>query len=314
MKQEAVRHDGSPGPEADEFAAGGYFPFEYHADFIRFLKERPHLFQVITYADLEWGDDFDGARGYPGERARWQAALRNGTRDPGKIHILVQHDVDSRAERAVRLVQEEARLGVPTNVMIFSRRHNRRRLREEGELSFTEYPVDRELLQRLCRHEGFVVGYHCNAHEHALFDMKRAQCVFAEHVADLRCDFPIDFFSAHGGVPGNDGKNNRDIVVPPALARGIRWVHNGMSPYFDGHYSDGGIKSPRRDPEGRDLRVFVQAMRRGRRYRVLTHPQYYGSPASAPERLRGTAWYEEILAHYARPGAASIWDSVRVPG
>ena len=81
--------------------------------------------------------------------------------------------------------------------------------------------------------------------------------------------------------------------MPHETGFDLKWVHNGMSPYFDGNYSDGGINSMKRDPAKRDLRDFVKTLKRGRRYRILTHPQYYHSPCGRSPRLSGTGWYEK---------------------
>ncbi len=119
----------------------------------------------------------------------------------------------------------------PANVMIFNKRIDRRRLKTTGELAFTDYDLDDDLLRTLSD-QGFVVGYHMNAHEQALFDIDRALDLFDRDVRELSERFPINFFSAHGGVPGPDGRNNNGMPFHPDWQTKLRWVHNGHSPKF----------------------------------------------------------------------------------
>jgi hypothetical protein len=300
------------GSKKNYFRKGGYFPLEYFVHFLEFLIKNGDIMEIITYDDLAWGNDFDYASNYKQEYSRWKGEMKSGLRDRQKIYVLLQHDVDSRAERTMKVVLKEEHLGIRSNVMIFTERLNRKKLKSDGVVSFTEYPVDYEYLRNLQENCGFVVGYHCNAYEKALFHMERACKIFEEDVARLRCHFNISYFSAHGGVPGPVGYNNRNMKIPASLRNDIRWVHNGCSPYFDGTYSDGGINSPRLDPRKRDLRDFVRRWKRGKRYRVLTHPQYYNSPCKASPRLAGTPWYEEVLEVYDSVRPASAWDGVKL--
>ena len=295
----------------DDLQKGGYFPLEYFVHFLELLKKNDDIIKIITYDDLAWRNDFDHASNYNQEYSRWKKEMKSGLREKHKIYVLLQHDVDSRAERTMRVLIEEERLGIRSNVMIFTERLNRKTLKNTGVLSFTEYPLDYEYLRNLQANCGFVVGYHCNAYEKALFDMEQACRIFEKDVARLRCHFNIAYFSAHGGVPGPDGYNNRNMRIPASLRNDIRWVHNGCSPYFDGTYSDGGINSPRSDPKKRDLRDFVRHWKPGKRYRVLIHPQYYNTPCKASPRLDGTPWYEEVLEIYDSSRPASAWDGVR---
>jgi hypothetical protein len=295
--------------DADPNEGGGYFPLRFFTDFIDFLATHRDRIETITYDDLPWEDDHDAARSYPGEHSRWQWQVKQGNRDPSKIFVLLQHDVDTRPDRSMMVLRHEIVRGARSNLMIFVRRVDRRHLRDTGELRFTPYELDEELLARASR-TGFVIAYHQNAFEQALFDEERAQSIFADDVGLLSRRFPIRFTSAHGGTPAPDGRNNRDVSMPTGLVGRIRWVHNGFSPWFLGTYSDGGINSPKRDPEKRDLRDFVRSWRPGKRYRILTHPQYYMPDPGVSPRLAGARWYEEIRRHYEDPEAPSVWDEV----
>jgi len=235
--------------------------------------------------------------------------MRSGEIDRSKIHVLLQHDVDTREERTFLLLREEERLGLRSNVMVFRRRVDRRHLQATGELKFTPYNLDIAYLKSL-EQQGFVVAYHSNAYEQAMFDMPRAEKIFEQDAAWLSQHFDLKYFSAHGGTPGPNGTNNHSVPMPASLHHRMRWVHNGHSPWFTGTYSDGGINSPKRDPTKRDLRDFVKSWRCGCRYRILIHPQYYHHPCKTSPRLAGTRWYEEVQAFYRDTPERSIWEGV----
>ena len=128
-----------------------------------------------------------------------ECKIANGALDPSKIYILLQHDVDTRPERSMRLVDYERSKGVRSNVMIFNRRVNRRKLAATGELEYTEYDLDISLLQK-AEAEGFVVGYHSNAFEQSKYNRQQAEKLFISDLNCLRENFKISFFSAHGGT------------------------------------------------------------------------------------------------------------------
>ena len=267
----------------------GYFPFGFLLGFLRLLRDTPHV-RVLTYADMPWGDDFDSKHGFPDELQAWKRE-----RDPNLIYVLLQHDVDSNPALSWHAVKAELDMGVPSNVMLFNRRVDRARFKSTGDVTLTEYDVDDYLL-RLAQQRGFVIGYHQNAYEQSGYDLETAQRVFEEDVAALRKrGFKAEFFSPHGGVYGPGRINNHSLPVPPSLARSVRWVANTRTPRLRGSFSDGGISGKRLDPEGRDLRRFVQGWQRGERYRVLLHPQYYHTPCYVSENLSGTSWYGSLL-------------------
>lgn len=292
--------------------ASGYFPFEYFVHFLEFLRGNADLFEIITYDDLPWGDDFDDDNGFPLELKNWKNQLADGTRDKSKIYVLLQHDVDSAADRTMNVLREEHRLGIPSNVMIFNRRINRRHLQTTGKPVRTDYRLDYDYMRRIQDESGFVIAYHCNACDQAGFDMEKAVRIFEEDVEALRRHFRIRYFSPHGGARGPSGLVNKDVPVPEALKRSLRWVCNTKTVRFDGGYSDGGINSPKRNPEKRDLRDFVAGWKRGCRYRVLLHPQYYHTPCQPSPRLTGTRWYDELLKFYASGNPGTVWDEVRL--
>jgi hypothetical protein len=300
-----------PGDELLSPRAGAYFPRRYVTDFFRFIKEHEADLEVITYADLPWADDWDFASGYPEERKAWAAQLADGERDPNKAYILLQYDVDSWPERSMELLREPSQMLCPANIMLFNKRIDRRQLKSTGKLSYTDYELDDDLLHALCN-KGFVVGYHMNAHEQALFDIGRALEVFDQDVRELSKRFPIKFFSAHGGVPGPDGRNNNGIPFQSDWQKKLRWVHNGHSPKFSSQFSDGGHNSPKLDPANRDLRDFVRKFKPGNRYRVLLHPQYYSDTPLPSKRYSGTAWYDEIMRASVTSPTESLWKDVKL--
>ena len=194
--------------------ASGYFPFEYFVDFLEFLRANDDVVEIITYDDLPWGDDHDSVNGFPEERARWLRQLERGQRDPRKIYVLIQHDVDTAPERTMAIVREEHRLAIPTNLMVFARRMSRRHMRETGQILYTKYEIDCDYLRRLQDELGFVIGYHSNALDRASFDMAKGQKVFEADVAELRKHFSVRYFSPHGGATGPKGERNSELPVP----------------------------------------------------------------------------------------------------
>ena len=286
--------------------SGAYFPRRLLTEFFDFIADPASGIQAITYADFAWRETDDFNAGYPAEWRAWQGELKDGTRDPDKAYLVLQYDVDSRPERTLGLLREPSHQRVPANIMIFNKRVDRRHLKNTGELRFTEYDLDDRLFHDLEK-RGFVIGYHTNAYEQSVFAVDEALKVFDRDVRELQKRFNIEFFSAHGGVAGPDGKNNNGIPFHPDWTTRLKWVHNGCSPKFDGQFSDGGHNSPKRDPQGRDLREFVKGFRPGKRYRLLVHPQYYDTEYRRSPRFAGTPWYDEMLER--SEAGKSLWDA-----
>lgn len=292
----------------------GFFPVAYFVNFLEWINERRDQIEILTYDSLPWGDDYDHEHHHPAEFECWRHQLHTGERDPSRIYLLLQHDVDDRPERTQLLMQEEDRLNVPTNVMIFNRRLNRLHLQRTGEVVYRDYEIDDDLLQRL-ESRGFVIGYHSNAYEQANFDRDLAREIFIRDVRELRERFTIRYFCPHGGVRDAEGHSNASLDLPGELSRDIRWVLNRYSVRFDGVYSDGAINSPRRNAVERDMRNFISTWKPGGRYRILTHPQYYHTTIRENNRLHGVEWYDEILACYDDGDAPHLgaWRDVRLP-
>lgn len=289
----------------------GILPHRFILDFIAFLHRHRDRIEVITYRDFPWEDDWDYKSNYTLEQRRWKEQLKSGERDPGKIYVLLQHDVDRLPERTMILLRHERDLAIPSNVQVFNRLVNRRHLKLTGQIEYKDYPLDDELMRDLEANHRFVIGYHNNAYEQALFDRELATQIFTSDVEALSERFRIDFFSPHGGVRDADGQSNASLHPPADLANSLRWVHNGHTVRFDGSYSDGAIMGVKRDPASRDLRVFVRTWKPGNRYRILLHPQYYFSPHRVSPRLEEVDWYQEVLR--AEENDIDVWESVK-PG
>ena len=299
-------HCGATG--TDENRRGAYFPLEYITDFLRYIARRPQLYRVITYDDLCWSEDELYPSDYQSEYKRWRRKTAADRIDRSRIHVLLQHDVDSRPERSMELLTHEAEIGTPSNSMIFRARIDRKALKHDGSLVETPYSLDHELMASLERNSGFVIGYHSNAFERAGYDEDEAQRKFEEDVAELRKRHRIRYFSAHGGVPAPDGRNNNTLPVPRSLHKELIWVHNRNSAIFDGNYSDGGINNKSRPPEPRNLIGFVKTWKPGRRYRILTHPQYYHEAYRDAPVLAQSTWYRDVLEHYSTTPEESLWE------
>ena len=277
-----------------------YFPFKFHLDLIDILSENKDLFNIITYKDLCWDLNEPYYNRYLKEKFDWEKKISR-TKQKNKIHILIQHDVDSNPERTMKLIKYEKEKNIKTNIMIFN-------LKSKGTTIDNSYKLDTKLLSE-CENKGFVIGYHCNAYERANYDLDLAQEIFVEDVQILKKKFNINYFSAHGGQWNFDKTfNNKDIVVPKSLAKDLIWVHNGATPIFNKNYSDGGLASYKHlDQNSRDIRKFLNSMRIGGRYRILTHPQYYSDPCEAGELLSNSDWYLPMLNLYEKKEGKKFW-------
>jgi hypothetical protein len=296
--------------EKDAAKKAGYFPRRFLTDFLKFIRDNCADISVLTYASLPWGDDRDYEGSYPEEFTRWCGGLQAGEFDRSKAHVLIQYDVDSRPDRTMALLASPDHKGLPANTMIFNKWINRAALQRDRVLRIEDYDVDDALLRQL-ENEGFVIGYHSNAVERAYFDMDHAVEIFFKDVDELSARFNIRFFSPHGGVVGPNGERNRLLQIPHDRRKELKWVHNGLSPRFQATFSDGGHNRTNIPPAERDLRDFVRRLQPGERYRIVIHPQYYGSRPRASKRFSGTSWYDELLSR-AATDATSLWSEVRL--
>lgn len=292
---------------------GACFPFSYLVDFLEFLHMHRHIVEIVTYNQFPWGDDYDYTNHYLKEKKAWQAGMKKKEWNPKKIYLIIQHDVDRVPERTIHILREEERLGIPSNVMIFNKRTNRGHFQRTGELVYTDYDLDETYLRYLQDEKGFEIGYHSNAFERAIFNDERAEAIFEEDIAILRQKYNITCFAPHGGARSPEGLTNNSQDVPDSLKHSIRWVNNKHTMRLDGNYSDGGIKNTkRRDPNKRDLRDFMRSWKRGERYRILLHPQYYNNSWFSDNPLKGTAWYDEMVDCYTNQNGKSFWNKVTI--
>lgn len=279
-----------------------YFPYKFHTDLIDILSENKELFNIITYDDLCWDYNEPYFDRYTKELADWRKKVERNN----QIHILIQHDVDNFPKRTMKLVKYERDKNIKTNIMIFN-------IKSKGIVEDKTYKLDHKLLSE-CEHEGFVIGYHCNAFERANYDLDLAQKFFEEDVYNLKKKFNINHFSCHGGQ-WNIAKtlNNKDIIVPKILQKKLNWVHNGQTPYFDKTFSDGGLTSYKHlNQDLRDIRIFLSSMKIGGRYRILTHPQYYSDPYKIGSLLSTSAWYVPMLNLYDKGEEEKFWLKTRL--
>ena len=154
---------------------------------------------------------------------------RDGRRDPEKIYVFLQHDVDDAPERTEAVLREEERLGLPSCVMIFNRRLDRRLLQDSGEPREKAYVTDDDYLRHLEK-KGWIIGYHSNAYEQSAFDKQKAEEILIRDMRELRERFTIEFFCPHGGVRDADGRSNAVLEIPDSLRLSIRWVLNRHIP------------------------------------------------------------------------------------
>lgn len=274
---QGVQAAGEPGPGAAPVAATVQPPENPHratlgdyGGFLAMLHARGDV-RFMTYDDLLWEDDSDHVNSFPEEWERWRQRVRGDKDMQKKVHVLIQHDTDSGPAETLAMARLEADFGVRSSIMTFARRPLR-----VGEPAIEDYRIDWDGLHSLV-HQGFVVGYHCNALHLTCFDEDGAPHAFTEDLVALKHrGFKIDYFTAHGGPSSPTGLGNSAIDYPGLTGSPVRWVNTRFSPRFDGYFSDGGKGSNRSGVERfSDLREFVASMRPGGRYRILVHSQYF---------------------------------------
>ena len=293
--------------------SGAYFPLTYLTDMFKFIGAHSDQLSVFTYDDMDLPDGRDHASGYQTEYQAWHKRIAADPSARKKAHLLFQYDIDARTERMHSLIDAPEHDSVPVNIMLFNERVDRYRLRTSGELGTTEYPLDEELLRRR-QGEGFVIGYHTNAYELGGHNTERALEVFDRDMTAMSRAYGTRFFSAHGGVPDAQGKNNNTLPYHPDWIDRSVWVHNGINLRFDGVFSDGGHNSPKRDPQNRDLRQFFETLQPDKRYRILLHPQYYGTDYGVSKRFIGTPWYDDMIRAARQKPERSLWENVKLRG
>jgi hypothetical protein len=315
-------------PLMDEETGLGILPFDYLVGFIRFLHRNRRHIRIITYNDLDWDRDYNPDSMYETELKAWKRRPRLRFWERNKIHVLLQHDVDTIPKRSMQFARIEEQFRIPSNFMVFNRRISRYAFRETGQLQYTSYELDWDLLKSL-ESKGFVIGYHSNAYERSYFDMARAIGIFQEDIRDLRARVKnVRFFSPHGGHKDPQGRTNNCLPIDQSLQKQlkIRWVHNSRGVIFNGYYSDGGMRS--RPADDLNLLRFVKTWQPGNRYRVLIHPQYYGLLSNtnvdsiaeflyqAPRNIESAAWYRQVIEAYCNKNIVGqdrfpLWDELQ---
>jgi hypothetical protein len=283
-----------------------HFPIEYLRDFVSYVNARPDI-ELITYDDLPFEDDYNYEAYYPTEYPRWMA-----NRDPSKIYLLIQYDVDSDPHRTSDILLHHERIKAPVCVMTHCMFPDRR-----------PYLIDWWYLERFSRNalkyendnKLFCIGYHNNAYCRILKDggEKYPGELWAYVKSD--CDFischvgKVRYYSAHGGHRDGNGKTNAHFTPPDGWQEenDLRWVHNHYTVRFPKQYSDGGL--PSLDyPCDRNLQNFVKIMQPGYRYRVLLHPQYYGRKPVPVKSIKDEHWYQAVLKRYEN--GENVWEGM----
>jgi hypothetical protein len=244
-----------------------HLAFDYLSGLVRWLSTSDY--KVMSYNDLsgrfkhgEEGDEFQ----------RW---IVESTESNEKA-VLLQYDVDARADITANLLKTHIEYKVPANVMVFKEKIFDWKLKREGIIEVDEtYNLDYKILQAFEKMGG-VVGYHCNAFDRSGGDMEKAIEIFHEDIKELRKYFNIKFFSMHGGHVTKEGKCNGNMAITPYLKElGLTWVHNGHSVYFHSNWADGSASNPNYRKESSDTLDFILSTKIGERTRLLFHPQYY---------------------------------------
>ena len=281
------------------------FPIYYYEGLVDLLGEYNDLFETITYKELDFGEDRDFEKLYPGEYDNWIAK-----RNPQKIYVILHHDLDAGALGLKEMTDLERKNGLRSVLSVQVDAVNGTVLSQQGKVEKFPFPEDDALLIELEK-EGFEIMYHGNALEKAVYDFELAENIFWEDLATLREKFEIVSYNPHGGAQGPNGEHNKDIVVRKAFESGdLKWVGSRYGVWFTDGLSDGGhygIKTP----EDFDFRDLFCRMIKGKRYRVHIHPLYYGTEVTPSPVFNGTKWYDDMLKVYEGGSNRSFWDPVR---
>ena len=224
----------------------------YFDEYIKFRTGRKNpvafLKGFFFYAVLRWG-------GVP----RLRDFVRKKSRKMQPPTLFLEHDADLMPDKTLEMMRREQRKGIRSSCYFFVKH-----AQEEN------YCLDVHAIQAMEKH-GFEIGYHQNAFERSGYVEEEALKLVADDLAWLNKHFDIRSFVPHGGLPGEDGRNNEYLPHKGKL-KPLLWAYNGKCILKDYTWSDGGIK--KRSPY--DPRKFVRNLVRGSRAMMLMHPQYYG--------------------------------------
>jgi hypothetical protein len=272
-------------------------PFGYLAGLVRWLWKARDC-KVISYADMTLAPAMDQSA-LDAEFGTWH----QGHRGDKLRYILLQYDVDARADATMELLEVHIRTGVPACAMVFNERIFDRVLREEGRVvRDRDYRLDFDLLREF-QSAGGQVGYHCNTWERGMFDLAKAKELFKRDVDELRKEVDIQYFSMHGGPLDAKGRSNAHMEVDDLAAElGVIWVHNGRSPSFHRNWDDGGAGRHTYRVRNGDVGEAISLCRPGERLRCLFHPQYYwaNTPAEMRHEYQGhLIWFNEMREQFS---------------
>jgi len=279
-------------------------PKGYLEGFLRWLKESDYT--TLTYDDLI----FPPKLGKEGEEF---TAWINQAMEKQEKGILIQYDMDKRSDINHHFLRYQIELGLPSSIMIFRERVSDMYVRDEGRLVHDHNYIPDFKLYEEFQKIGGVIGYHCNAFEHALKDTDQAVEIFRKDIEYLRQHLDLKYFSMHGGVVDSNGMSNSALPVEAIVDElDLTWVHNsnkGYSIYFHRNLADGGLSSMNYRRECSDLAPFVAATQTGERSRILIHPQYYAEDANDQFEIPVISdyqWVKDTQEAIKKPGFT--WD------
>ncbi len=273
------------------------FPISAYANWLDELVSMGVEF--ITYDDLfDESSDWDWESGYREEYLKWKKR-----RDPRKIYLLIQHDVDFVPEFTNRMIVIEADRGVKSNIFLLKELAGG--YPSDSPYDDTPYEIDIKFLQG-AESEGFVIGYHQNVVPRCNGTMKGAEQLFLEDVGYFKKYFSIDYFCPHGGRSSLiDGvqTHNFEVNPPKALKGRLRWVYNKYGLRFTSRWSDGGVRRMEDKSKLDNLNIFgqfTQNLQPGHRYFCLIHPQLWGwnIDTNYNKNLSNLDWYKKLTNNW----------------
>lgn len=291
-------------PRADAVVPTGnaVLPVDYLLDLFRVLKSSGAQFQTpddLDFSALDITNEQTYRQSLGRELTDWIKA--NPTRSSPAVMLF--HDCDSGPNETLALAEHEGTLGVRSTVALFARY-----LQQGVE---REYPLDFARFSEVAASSRHCVAYHCNAWELVGYDESKLAAAVARDIAQLeRAGLGVTCFSAHGGAPSPDGRNNASFFYPALLSRPLVWTHCGFG-LSGTRYSDGGFKSRwLRGDATLDLRAFLLSKwNASHRLILLLHPQYYFATArpTVTRSAEVAPWVKEYWDLHEAGRASDYW-------
>ena len=157
------------------------------------------------------------------EIINWKDWLKNPTRNPDKVKILLRHDVDIIFDRFIKMMEIEEKLGIPSCYFI---RDNAERYKFEKAIPYIKKMESSNL---------FEPGLHYQSITNASGNIEKGKELFKKEVDAYRKYYPLVFVAAHG-----DKYDNKRLFYEKLVDFDQIGVYSAYSIGHDHYISDSG--------------------------------------------------------------------------